>query len=559
MSYKKVKTTSKVFISDQEKIKKIVQHTISRVAEIVGSTLGPSGRVCLIESDYPGIPNKNTKDGVSVFRSLGADDPYEHLIIEQMRDAASKTATEAGDGTTTSTVLAAAFTEHLLNFCNENKKFSPQRVVRIINKLLKEEMLPYIDESAIKIDAENRGLLYDVARISANGDGEMAEKIIEAFELTGMSENSHVTIQELSGSGGYNVRLIEGFPIPIGYEDSIGKFHTAFINDQANLRSALDNPLFILFDGQINDLIMFQPVLENIGAMWAAGESDFKNVVLVSHGFSESVLTQLAFNFSNPNTINILPITTPMNQIKDSKFNFLNDLAAFTGAKVFGMGVPLKDATPEDFGRNMERFECYRFRSTVVGTPDELDIETRAATLRSQLENPESLYAKMDLEERIGKLTSGIAKIEVFAGSAGELKEKVDRVEDSVCSTRAAIKNGALPGGSRVLLNLCLKMLTYKSENKQEEIVSRKVIAPALLTPMQKILDFELGLFDATAAVRESLKNAISIASVMGVMGGLVAYPRDHQLERQEASAERDFQRTVESPESFVNEANERP
>lgn len=589
MSVKKVKSASKIFVSDQEKIRKIIVSTMTEIANIVGSTLGPSGRICLIESEYYGIPNKNTKDGVTVFKALGAEDPYKELIITQLRDAAIRTASEAGDGTTTATILATSFTKNLLAFCDRDKKFSPQKVVRILNQLKKDLMLPYVRQTAIKIDNENTDLLYKVAKISANGDDEMASAVMEAFELTGMTSNSHVTIQELSGPGGYKVDLIEGFPIGMGYEESVGKFHTAFINDQANLRSVMDKPLFILFDGQINDIIQFQDLFEKLGSAYANGDADYKNVVLVAHGFSESVITALAINFANPNTINIIPLTTPIDQVKDSRFHFLQDLAAFTGAKIFGMHNAIRDAQPDDFGRNMEKFECYRFRSTVVGQPDQMDIETRADILKKQLETPESQYAAIALKERLGKLTSGIAKLQIFAGSAGELKEKADRVEDAVCAVRAAITHGALPGGCRVLTNLALIMNSYEGSESVKR-VAKEVVAVSLLEPLFKLLDNagynedevnsvvteltsnpeivynleeqqfgtaeELGLFDAAKAVEQAIENAISIASVMGVMGGLVAFPRDHQLEREEASSEMQFRKDIENAENYTNEAN---
>ena len=589
MSVKKVKSASKIFVSDQNKIQKIIVQTMTEIANIVGSTLGPSGRVCLIESEYYGIPNKNTKDGVTVFKALGAEDPYKELIITQLRDAAIRTASEAGDGTTTATILATAFTKNLLAFCDKDKKFSPQKVVRILNQLKKEIMLPYIKESAIHIDNENKDLLYKVAKVSANGDDDIASAVMDAFEMTGMTANSHVTIQELSGPGGYKVDLIEGFPIGMGYEESVGKFHTAFINDQANLRCTMDKPLFILFDGQVNDIIQFQDLFEKLGSAYANGDADYKNVVLVSHGFSESVITALAVNFANPSTINIIPLVTPIDQLKDSRFHFLQDLAAFTGAKIFGMHNSIRDAQPNDFGKNMEKFECYRFRSTVVGQPDAMDIEMRADILKKQMEAPESRYAEIALKERLGKLTSGIAKLQIFGGSAGELRELSDRVEDAVCAVRAAISHGALPGGCRVLTNLALIMNAYEGPESVVR-VAREVVAVSLLEPLFKLLDNagyndeelkdvverltsdpslvynledqeyglaeDLGIFDAAKAVEQAIENSISIASVMGVMGGLIAFPRDHQLEREEASTEMQFRRDVENAGNYVNEAD---
>jgi len=592
MANRKVKATAKKFISDPKIIQQIVVNTMTRISDIVGSTLGPSGRICLIESDFDGIPNKNTKDGVTVFHSLGARDPFEHLIIEQTRDAATRTASEAGDGTTTATVLSAALTKNLLDFCNRDKKFSPQRVVRIMNRLLKTELLPHIDKASIKIDLNNQDLLKRVATVSANGDEEMADAVIEAFEATGMTANSHVTIQEIPGPGTYGVKLVEGLPIPMGYEESIGKFHNVFITDQSNLRIVLTNPQFILFDGMVTDLITFEDTLFKIGQEYANGNESMKNVVIVAHGFSEQVLISLAHNMPNPNTINIVPFVTPMNQVINSRSNFLTDLAAFTGAQVFGMMKALNTAQPTDFGSNMDRMEIYRFKATVIGDPDQLNIETRVDQLKQQAKAPESKAAELDLKERIGKLTSGIAKLEIYAGSAGELKEKHDRCEDAVCAVRAAINHGALPGGCRVLTDLTAKMHRYSSKDEQENRVAREVLAPSLATPLNKLLDnagyteaeivdimtrllttpnevydvekqifgdaLELGVFDATKAVEEALKNAMSIASVMGVMGGLVCHPRDEALERDEASRELAYKAAVDNPHQFKNEANER-
>jgi chaperonin GroEL len=595
MATRKVKSTAKKFISNSDQIRDIVVKTMTQISDIVGSTLGPSGRVCLIESDFDGIPNKNTKDGVTVFNALGAHDPYQHLIIEQTRDAASRTASEAGDGTTTATVLSAALTKNLLAFCDSDKKFSPQRVVRIMNRLLKKELLPYIEKNAIKITSKNQDLLKKVATISANGDEEMADAVIQAFEVTGMSSNSHVTIQEIPGPGTYNVKLIEGLPIPMGYEESVGKFHNVFINDQSNLRVVLEKPLFILYDGVVNDLMPFEGVLYNIGQKYAEGGPDsenYKNVVIVAHGFGENAINQLAFNWPNPASINIMPFVTPMTQIINSRANFLADMAAFTGAKVFGIMKALNTAEPGDFGANMDRMEIYRFKATVVGDPDQMNIEVRVDQLRKQAENPESAAASYDLKERIGKLTSGIAKLEIYAGSAGELKEKHDRAEDAVCAVRAAINHGALPGGCRVLTDLSAKMYNHKSEDQQEMRVARDVLAPSLATPLQKLLDnagytedeieeimtklltdrgivydveaqafgkaIDLGVFDARPAVEEALKNAMSIASVMGVMGGLVVHPRDEALERDEASKELAYKAAVDNPHQFENEANNR-
>src|SRR5271170_29882 len=173
MSHRKAKEAPKLFVCEKEFLKKKVLDTMRKVSDIVGSSLGPGGRVTMIESDYPGIPNKLTKDGVTIFRSLGARDPFEHLIIESTRDVAQRTATEAGDGTTTATVLAYHIVQNLFDFCEQNKKYSPQKAARRISKVTEEILIPFIKSQTISIGEDNKHLLKMVAQISANGDSDM--------------------------------------------------------------------------------------------------------------------------------------------------------------------------------------------------------------------------------------------------------------------------------------------------------------------------------------------------------------------------------------------------
>jgi len=588
MSSRKAKSAPKMFVCDKDFLKKKVLNTMKKISDIVGSSMGPGGRVVMIESDYPGIPNKLTKDGVTIFKALGATDAYEHLIIESTRDVAQRTATEAGDGTTTATVLAHSIVKNLFEFCENNPKYSPQKATRRIAHVTENILVPYIQSRSIQIGEENKPLLKMVAKISANGDEDMASAVIEAFEKIGYGDSSHVTIRELSGKKGYKVERIDGFPIPMGFEESIGKLHTAFVNDQANQRCFMEKPLFLLFDGNVNDLIAFDPLLNAIGTKYVNEGGDYKNLVIVAHGYSENVLTQLAFNFCNPNTLNVLPMITPMAQFLNSQTHFLHDLAAFTGARVFGLKDQVNNATLSDMGQNMESFEAYRFRSTVVGDPDPINVEVRAEDLKTQMSQAESQSERIMLEERIGKITNGIAKLTIYGGSNGELKEAHDRCEDAVCAVRSAIGHGALPGGCRIAIDMAMKLAELPEGDP-----AREVLIPSLMSLPYKLLDNagyhtseiqeimtkliqqeelvydvenqvfgkaeELGLFDATKAVSESLSNAVSISSVLGTMGGMVAHPRDDMFERSEAKADAEFGRAVDNPEQFTNEANERP
>jgi chaperonin GroEL len=594
MTVKKVKSPAKLYCSNPSILRKITSQTMDEISSIVGSSYGPGGKTTLIESEYPGIPNKNTKDGVTIFKSLGSQDPYKHLIIEQTRDAAQRTASEAGDGTTATTIISAHLVKSLFKYCEENPKESPQRATRILDKIVKKELIPTVRKASIQITTENQHLLGKVAKISANGDEEMAEAVMQAFDMVGFGESSHVTIQELSGPGGYEVELIEGYPIAIGFEESIGKFHTAFINDKANQRCKLDKPLFLLYDGIVNDLVAFLPLIDSLGKKYVQeGDSDYCNLVLVAHGFSENVLTTLAFNFSNPTTLNVVPMATPITNQKNSRLEFLYDIAGFTGAKIFDMNNQVAKAGLQDLGAGMELFEFYRFRGTVVGQPDEMDISDRADELEQQLKNAASISEKLDLEERLGKLTNGIAKLKIYGASNGELKERHDRCEDAVCAVRSAIKHGALPGGCRVLVNLALKLNSEYEESHRDYNLVQTVLIESLMEPLRKLLDNagynseeiqkiitdyfvdtkkvydienmefgdpeDLGIFDASQAIIQALENSVSIASVMGNLGGIVCSPRDNQLELSAWKEDQDFRRSVDHAEEFTNEANVRP
>lgn len=584
---KKAKSSAKIFESDPTKIRNAVLHTMNRISSIVGSTLGPSGRVVLIEPDYDALGNKITKDGVTVFRSLGANDAFSHLLIETARDAAQRTASEAGDGTTTATILAAALMNNLYEYCDKNPKISPQKITRDIGKVVRTDLVNYIQERAIKITPENQDLVRLVAKVSANGDDDMADAVIKAFETIGYSESAHVTIREQTGAYGYDVSLIEGFPITIGLEESMGKFFNTFVNDQANQRCYLENPLFLLYDGVVNDLVTFDAILADIGQKYIEAKIEQKNIVIFAHGFSDIVISTLAYNFANPQTINVVPMVTPKAGFINAQSHLVADLSAFTGAKVFGIKDKIAEATMEDMGKGVEYFEAYRFRTSIVGNPDDLNIEVRVDQLKNQRKAPESIAEGMWLDERIGKLTSGIVKLTISGGSNGELKEAHDRCEDAICASRNAIAKGCLPGGCRITIDMALEILKGDYPEHVQD-----VLFPTLMTPIQRLLENagyngdeiqqitdhlidnpedvydvengvmgkseELGIFDSVGAVEESLKNAVSIASVLGTLGGIVVFPRDNQFDREEGAQDSEFKRVIDSPHSYANESTDR-
>lgn len=586
MAYRVAKSAPKIFMTNGPELQELVMNTMGRIADAVGSSLGPGGRPSLIEPDLPGLPPKITKDGVSIFKSLGAQGAYEHLIIETALSASMRTASEAGDGTTTTCVLANELIKNIFAFCHNNPKESPQKTVRRIKKVMEDVLLPYIAERTIKVTEESKQLLLNVATISANGEKALADAVLQCFEEVGFGESSHVTIRELPGPSGYKVERIEGYPMPIGLEESSGKYYSSFINDQANQRCYLENPKFILFDGTINSIVLLKPLLNAIeqrSIESADAAKELRNIILVANGFSEEVISTLAFSFEQTGSLRLVPLRAPMAQFMNAQSHWLVDLASFTNAKVFGLKSDISEATLDDLGTGMTSFEATRFRSTLSGEPDPVNIEFRADELRKQLKRAESQAEGSWLEERVAKITSGIAKLTIIGSSPSEIKERADRAEDAVCAIRASITHGVLPGGGRICLDMALKI----SEELKAGDPAREVLMPSLISIPNKLLENagyheleasdvmekligdpncvydvenqvfgtaeELGIFDATKAVSEALRNSVEIASVLGTLGGIVCHPRDGEFERKEASMDEEWRKVSENPDAYQN------
>jgi chaperonin GroEL len=576
MSYRKTKTAPKQYLHDAKQIKALVLETMNDISQLVGKTLGPGGKIICLESDHVGIPDRLSKDGISVFLSMANQNSYKHTLIEIARDCSLRTANEAGDGTTTTAVLANELIKNIFDFCEKNPKESPQKIVRRIKKVMEESLLPYIAKRSIKVTEESKNLLLNVATISANGEHALAKAVLQCFEEVGFGEASHVTIRELPGPSGYHVDRIEGYPMPIGLEESVGKYFSSFINDQGNQRCYLENPKFILFDGAIQDMISLIPLFNALEMKIQQDPSqakEFKNIVLVANGFSEAIVSDLAYNFELKTSLRVAMLKSPMAQFMNAQSHWLTDLAAFTGAKVFGMKNQISEACVEDLGSGMESFEATRFRSTLSGNPDPVNIEYRADELKKQLKRAESKAEAGWLEERIAKITSGIAKLTIVGSSPSDIKERADRAEDAVCAIRSSITHGVLPGGGRIIIDMALNI----AEELEEGDPAREVLYPSLIAVFNRLLDNagyheaeamtvlsrlvespnevydienqvfgvpeELGIFDATKAVSEALRNSVEIAGVLGTLGGIVCHPRDAEFERKEAALDEEWRK----------------
>lgn len=605
IQYAKTKSVSKHVVVKGPKLEKLVKDTMKTISAIVGATLGPGGNQVLIERQEHDLPPMCTKDGVTVHRNLGFDDAASQTILEAARDAAVRTAAQAGDGTTTATILAESIVRRAFDFTKAHPRVSPQKVIRRLEAAFRDVIEPCVQAHAIRAEwgtEAGRGLLFKVAKTSANGDEALAEKVLECFDIVG--DDGNVTIAEMNGPSSYEVERIEGFPIAMGYEESCAKFYAKFINDPERQRCVLDKPVFLLYHGQITEIQKLVFIMENIGDLWQRN-GFHHNVVVVATGFSESVLAQLALNFAHPTTINVFPLLVPNNSpLPNAQLHFLEDLSAVTGARILDpMNNPLEKATIDDLGFggpgenheevegvSVKRFEAERNRSTVIGHKNDDEILLRADQIKANIENAGSVLEATLLQERLGKLTGGIAKLKVVGASNGELKEKRDRAEDAVCAVRSAIKDGCLPGGGWMLM----KLMNALNKDESRDLIITEVLIPALMEPVTRLLTncgynedemidvlapvirsleadtgpvvydalegehgdpIDCGVLDSTPAVLEAIRNSLSIASQLGTLGGVVVFKRDHELERIEARENNAFVKDA----SGANPADERP
>jgi len=593
VQYQKPKSAIKNMMSRGTELNSLILKTLKTCSDIVGSTLGPGGMSVVIEHQEVGLPPIITKDGVTVFRNLGFKDSTSQVLLEAARDAAVRTASEAGDGTTTATILSEAFVRYTQNFCHENTRVSPQVVMRTLQKIYR-KFEPLIEKASVKASLsggpEDRRLLESVARISANGDEELASAVMKCFDVIG--DEGNVTIYEQTGPSGYEVQKIEGYPVGIGYEDCGGPFYAKFINDPGTQTTLLEKPSFLLYYGKITDFntlyVLLNKIADALNNQVHIDDHRLNhNVIVVATGFSETVLANLAAGFVQEGSMNVYPLLVPPGPSKTAQLDFIQDLAALTGGSIFDvLQKPLQHFEIGDLGYGPRLFEATRFRTNIIGRRDDMLVLDRVDQVQKQLSTAAiSEMEKTMLRERVAKLTSGIARLIVQGSSNGETKEKRDRAEDAVCAVRGAIKHGILPGGGGVLASLAAiaKQSPVNTTGLEsfftplEETICREVFAPAVLTPVIRLYTnaginpdeavemannvgltrtydvqsmkwrnpWEAGIVDSLPAVREALRNSISIAGLLGTCGGTVVFKRDHELDLSEARDTADFLRNA--------------
>lgn len=439
---------------------------IEAVASAVASTLGPSGRTVLIEQEYGNT--LITKDGVTVAKSIDLADKVENVGASLIKSIASKTNDQAGDGTTTSTVLAAEMAREGVKSVRTG--INPIHIKKGIDKAV-EDTIALLTEDAKPITTKEE--IAQVASISANDDTELGNIIADAIEKVG--NNGVITVEESQTTDTY-VTYVEGMQFDRGYISPI------FCNDRENFKVEYSNPLILLYDGVISSDNDIFPILEMVNRKQTP-------LLIVADDVTDAALTTLVMN-SARGVIQACVVKSP--GFGDRRKDLMQDLAILTGAHFISpsTGDSLARATFEDLGRC--KTVKVSSKSTVIidGDGDESEIDERVNQLQHMIATTPNSYDKEKLQERLAKLAGGIAVLSVGATTEIELKEKKHRVEDAVNATRASIEEGVVPGGGTELCQISATL--NKKARKiacEAEKIGYEIVVKALEKPIKQIAE----------------------------------------------------------------------
>lgn len=444
-----------------EEARNALKAGVDKLADAVKVTLGPKGRNVVIEKSF-GAPII-TKDGVSVAKEIELEDKVENIGAEMIKEVASKANDTAGDGTTTATVLAQAMIREGLKLVSsgispiEIREGIEKKVASIVKKL--KEMSKTI---------ETKEELAQVASISANNK-EIGEKIAEAMNKVG--KNGVVTVEE-GQSFGVEVEVVEGMQFDKGYVSPY------MITNTENMKAEMNDPLILITDKKIASIQEILPLLEKVV------QSGKKDIVIIADEIEGEALTTFVLNKLR-GTFNVLGIKAP--GFGDRRKAMLEDIAVLTGAKVISeeVGLKLENVELEDLGQARKVIASKDNTTIVDGRGDENKIKSRVKQIEKEIEISESDFDREKLQERLAKLTGGVAVIKVGAATETEMKEKKDRIEDALNATRAAQEEGVVPGGglALALAGGAFEELTDKKADK----AGVTIVDNAILEPIKQI------------------------------------------------------------------------
>jgi len=496
---------------------------VDQLADAVKVTLGPKGRNVVIEKSY-GAP-QITKDGVTVAKEIDLPDAYENVGAQMLKEVASKTGDDAGDGTTTATVLAQSIIN--VGLKNVTSGANPMDLKRGIDKAVKGVVEGLQNQSQeVSVDSDK---IEQVAKISANNDAEIGKHIADAMKI--VKKDGVITVEEAKGME-TNVEVVEGMQFDRGY------LSPYFITDTDKMLGVLENPYILLHDKKISAMKDIMPVLEPAAQ---AG----RPLMIIAEDIEGEALTTLVVNKLR-GTIKVAAVKAP--GFGDRRKAMLEDIAILTGGTLITeeKGFKLEAATLEMCG-SAEKIVMDKDNTTIVNGAGESEaIKTRVNEIKVQIENTTSDYDKEKLQERLAKLAGGVAVIYVGAASEVEMKEKKDRVDDALSATRAAVEEGIVPGGGVAYIRALENIEKLKGEN-EDETIGIEIIRRAVEEPLRQIAknsgkegaviiqkvkegkdDFgynarkdvfenllKAGVIDPTKVTRIALENAASIAGML--------------------------------------------
>ena len=437
---------------------------VDQLANAVKVTLGPKGRNVVIEKKF-GAP-QITKDGVTVAKEIELEDKFQNTGAQLVKSVASKTGDDAGDGTTTATILTQAIVNEGLK--NVTAGANPLDLKRGIDKAVK-AVVDYIKENA-EIVNDNYDKIEQVATVSANNDPEIGKLIADAMRK--VSKDGVITIEESKSRDTYT-NVVEGMQFDRGYLSGY------FVTDSDKMECVMDNPYILIYDKKISNIKDFLPILQ------PAAESG-RPLLVIAEDVDSEALTTLVVNRLRGG-LKICAVKAP--GFGDRRKAMLEDIAVLTGGVVISeeKGLKLEQATLEMLG-TCDKVTVSKDNTTIVkGAGQKELIADRIAQIKNEIANTTSSYDKEKLQERLAKLAGGVAVLYVGANSEVEMKEKKDRVDDALCATRAAIEEGVVVGGGTTYIRSLEALKNVKGENADEQ-TGVNIVERAIEEPLRQIV-----------------------------------------------------------------------
>lgn len=495
---------------------------VDSLANAVKVTLGPKGRNVVIDKKF-GAP-QITKDGVTVAKEVELEDRFENMGAQMVREVASKTNEQAGDGTTTATVLAQAIIN--VGIKNVTAGANPMDLKRGIDKAVA-TVVDDLKKRSQKVGSDY-SKIEQVGTVSANNDVHIGKLIADAMSKVG--KDGVITVEEAKGTD-TEVKVVEGMQFDRGY------ISPYFMTNSDKMEADLSNPSILICDKKISSMKDLLPILEPVAR-------EGKELLIIAEDVDGEALTTLVVNKLR-GTLKIAAVKAP--GFGDRRKEMLQDIATLTGAVVVSeeRGFTLENTTPDMLGK-AEKVTITKENTTIVGGAGAKDaIQERVDSIRKQIEASTSDYDKEKLKERLGKLSGGVAVLYVGATTEVEMKEKKDRVEDALNATRAAVEEGYLPGGGVSYIRAAEALEGMKGEN-DDETTGIHIVAKAIEEPLRQIASnagvdgaviiqkikegkddfgynartgeyvnmYEAGVIDPTKVSRVALENAASVAGM---------------------------------------------